>query len=757
MKKIIFSLLFLSLLIGFVSAETYFFEDFQNTTLNHTLLQGCYLYYGKENLMACYIQSAQIYIDKRTESGNNYLDMIWTYDMWTGNYDSITFNKSMNVLVDNTTTLYFKGRQNQSGVNHQYNQARFIFHFTDGSTGNILVGTNFSTNYLYEQCVLPQEDILNNTDKIVVVNLKDFTDRFNKTEGECNFIGKTIDSFAFRYSLSGVQTDYLLDDINLSSSCTIPVTNMTISTDTTFCSGNYSVTNIFIDTPNVVVTFNDTNLFAPESVKANCCDGIIAIGYDNTTIDCKGGLLDGEYSVNYDENSVNGTFGVNIGNWFQDIVLNTTIKNCEISGNLFSIAGFNWTKYGVYQGNNIHDNEWQFFGGGDYAVITENKIDDLRVNGKDMIIMYNDISNDVELGEPSYGEGCDDKYKYSGLFSRNNVTNQINMNCPYYPIGETSENNFDGSVSFVEDDVLYNVSFIKNKVTFLNAYGCNFAGSDFNISGNEFQIDGTCVVNSLNSNNKFYFYNNSVAEVIDNTNNTFGLSETNHVNYCVKKDGEFMGNYMLYDGFLEGLPYFTGSCNPVLSNYSPSIVFENETNLCFDFYLNYDNNNIIGMFNTNTSTNYNIGTFDNTGDIFDWYGNYTTCVNLADAGVTAGDYYFYMGIPDSFYGEIYPYPFVVLGDCIPNWSCNGYATCIVNEQACNSVEDLNTCGETYSGDYSEFTPQSCSPITGYTPAHVSSDIASVVVDFFVEFWIQIIAFVGLIALVGLGVWLMAVL
>jgi len=104
----------------------------------------------------------------------------------------------------------------------------------------------------------------------------------------------------------------------------------------------------------------------------------------------------------------------------------------------------------------------------------------------------------------------------------------------------------------------------------------------------------------------------------------------------------------------------------------------------------------------------------------------------------------------------------LVASCTPNWSCNGHETCVspMPNANCNSVTDLNTCGETYSGNYSEFTPQTCSyppPITGYVSLHTSSDIPSVVIDFFVEFWLQIILFIGLIALVLLGMWLMAVL
>jgi hypothetical protein len=43
-------------------------------------------------------------------------------------------------------------------------------------------------------------------------------------------------------------------------------------------------------------------------------------------------------------------------------------------------------------------------------------------------------------------------------------------------------------------------------------------------------------------------------------------------------------------------------------------------------------------------------------------------------------------------------------------------------------------------------------MTAYTPTHDSGDLASIVIDFLVEYGIQILAFAGLIALVTLFVW-----
>lgn len=43
-------------------------------------------------------------------------------------------------------------------------------------------------------------------------------------------------------------------------------------------------------------------------------------------------------------------------------------------------------------------------------------------------------------------------------------------------------------------------------------------------------------------------------------------------------------------------------------------------------------------------------------------------------------------------------------------------------------------------------------MTNYTPSHSSSDVPSIVIDFLVEYGIQIVAFAGLIALITLFVW-----
>jgi hypothetical protein len=63
-----------------------------------------------------------------------------------------------------------------------------------------------------------------------------------------------------------------------------------------------------------------------------------------------------------------------------------------------------------------------------------------------------------------------------------------------------------------------------------------------------------------------------------------------------------------------------------------------------------------------------------------------------------------------------------LNQCAPDWSCSGYGACVDGLQLCNAVTDGNTCGSTYTGDYSEFTPQECECIPDWNPSSWSSCI-----------------------------------
>jgi len=67
-----------------------------------------------------------------------------------------------------------------------------------------------------------------------------------------------------------------------------------------------------------------------------------------------------------------------------------------------------------------------------------------------------------------------------------------------------------------------------------------------------------------------------------------------------------------------------------------------------------------------------------------------------------------------------------LNNCIPDWVCSGYAPCNISNLApCNETTDNNACGQAYSGDYSEFTPQSCNYCSASLTLYSESDCDSV--------------------------------
>ena len=46
-------------------------------------------------------------------------------------------------------------------------------------------------------------------------------------------------------------------------------------------------------------------------------------------------------------------------------------------------------------------------------------------------------------------------------------------------------------------------------------------------------------------------------------------------------------------------------------------------------------------------------------------------------------------------------------ECAPRWECVGYDKCVGNNRKCNAVSDINNCGLSYNGNYSEFAAIGC--------------------------------------------------
>jgi hypothetical protein len=93
--------------------------------------------------------------------------------------------------------------------------------------------------------------------------------------------------------------------------------------------------------------------------------------------------------------------------------------------------------------------------------------------------------------------------------------------------------------------------------------------------------------------------------------------------------------------------------------------------------------------------------------------------------------------------------------CTPNWSCSAYAACLPNStQYCNVAVDNNSCGGSYTGNYSEFLPQACvyGNQTGYQPQYTVSDYVAIVGDGLGTAGAVFVSFIALIVIVGLVVW-----
>ena len=89
--------------------------------------------------------------------------------------------------------------------------------------------------------------------------------------------------------------------------------------------------------------------------------------------------------------------------------------------------------------------------------------------------------------------------------------------------------------------------------------------------------------------------------------------------------------------------------------------------------------------------------------------------------------------------------------CIPGWVCTAYSTnCIGGHQACNAVTGNISCGFSYGGDYSEFTPQVCTAV--YTPNYSVGDFVLMFIDLIGKGLYVIITFVAVFVVIAIVNW-----
>ena len=92
--------------------------------------------------------------------------------------------------------------------------------------------------------------------------------------------------------------------------------------------------------------------------------------------------------------------------------------------------------------------------------------------------------------------------------------------------------------------------------------------------------------------------------------------------------------------------------------------------------------------------------------------------------------------------------------CTPNWNCSLFDDCTLNVSECLAVTDLNTCGDMFSGNLSDYD-EACvtTPITGYVPNYITGDIAGLTFDTMGSGLLVVVSMIGLVVLVNVVIYL----
>lgn len=214
---------------------------------------------------------------------------------------------------------------------------------------------------------------------------------------------------------------------------------------------------------------------------------------------------------------------------------------------------------------------------------------------------------------------------------------------------------------------------------------------------------------------------------------------------------------------------FTNLSDPIIENVDTLQV----SDMC-DYDQTRDKLYYVGGWFRNPATNYSydVYSYDVSGDTHSLIGEFPNILahpDSTDFGLANGDcdyiesenklYCYGMDDNNYQYQEIF-YIDVTTGT-------SGVDDTLMYENAsfftCDRISETKTvCLGGYYGDGWDYfndifeiqysTPPTPAP-TGYVASHSASDISSVVIDFFVEFGIQIIAFTSIIALIGLYIWI----
>ena len=148
----------------------------------------------------------------------------------------------------------------------------------------------------------------------------------------------------------------------VNAACVTPTVGMTVNGPTTFCPGDYYVTNITVSGPRYTLEFNNTNLFYNDSwgvPNQNQVDiyMITFSGADTVTLDCDDGAISGYWD---DSSGNEGTGAIHIldGNDY------ISIDNCNITTHMYGIMIEDTVTNTDIGGSSLYNMLWDSIRGG---------------------------------------------------------------------------------------------------------------------------------------------------------------------------------------------------------------------------------------------------------------------------------------------------------------------------------------------------------------------------------------------------------
>lgn len=197
--------------------------------------------------------------------------------------------------------------------------------------------------------------------------------------------------------------------------------------------------------------------------------------------------------------------------------------------------------------------------------------------------------------------------------------------------------------------------------------------------------------------------NSTKSSVANNSAQSFTSisNEGMHTFEVVCTDEIDNGSSGVYNYLIDTTQPFISSIEPVIFN---TTTYTNDVMHIYGNTTNYQivNVSIVILYPNATELYANETTsfLDPTVHTWDWNFNTSFMPN--------GDYEMFIYSEDLLSNINQKYITFEVGNCNPDWVCSGYSVCNISDlSSCDTVMDNNGCGQAYSGDYSEFSPQAC--------------------------------------------------